>query len=58
MTLGNAAKAELRLIVRCGAAGHVEPDLTARVERDGPYAGLLDWRSYSRLLRYRPLALL
>jgi hypothetical protein len=53
LTIGNAAKA-LRL--RTEAAGHVEPDLTELVEQHGPCAGPLDWRSCSRLLRYRPLA--
>ena len=45
MTLGNAAKAELRLIVWChGCKRQVEPDRTELVERHGADTPVLDWR--------------
>jgi hypothetical protein len=45
MTLGNAAKAELRLIVWCRSCKHqVEPDLAELAKRHGPDTPVLEWR--------------
>jgi hypothetical protein len=45
MTLGNAAKAELRLIVGCRGCGHqVEPDPAELAQRHGAETAVLDWR--------------
>jgi hypothetical protein len=45
MTLGNAAKAELRLIVWCRGCGHqVEPVPAQLAEQYGPNTLVLDWR--------------
>jgi hypothetical protein len=44
MTLGNAAKAELQLIVWCHGCGHqVEPDPAEFVQRYGADTPVLDW---------------
>jgi rubredoxin len=43
--LGNAVKAELRLIVWCRGCGYqVEPDLAPLAERYGADTPVLDWR--------------
>ena len=45
MTLGNAAKAKLRLIVWCRACQHqVEPDPDEMAARYGADTPVLDWR--------------
>jgi hypothetical protein len=45
MTLGNAAKAELRLIVWCRGCGHqVQPDPAQLAEQYGANTPVLDWR--------------
>jgi len=45
MTLGNAARAELRLIVRYRSCGHqIEPDPPQLAERHGADTPVLDWR--------------
>jgi hypothetical protein len=45
MTLGNAAKAELQLIVWCRGCGHqVEPNPAELVQRYGADTPVLDWR--------------
>jgi hypothetical protein len=45
MTLGNAAKAELRLIVWCRGCGHrIEPDPAQLAKQYGTNAPVLDWR--------------
>jgi hypothetical protein len=45
MPLGNAAKAERRLIVWCRACGHqVEPDPGQLAERHGADTVVLHWR--------------
>jgi hypothetical protein len=45
MTLGNAAAARVRLIVRCKACGHrAEPDPAEMAQRYGGEIVLLDWR--------------
>jgi hypothetical protein len=45
MTLGNAAAARVRLIVRCKACGHrVEPEPAEMAERYGAGTSVLDWR--------------
>jgi hypothetical protein len=45
MTLGNAAKAKVRLIVRCKACGHrVESDPAEMARQYGAGTSVLDWR--------------
>jgi hypothetical protein len=45
MTLGNAAKAEVRLIVWCRACSHqVEPDPAEMAARYGAETSVVDWR--------------
>jgi hypothetical protein len=45
MTLGNAAAAQVRLIVWCKACGHrVEPDPAEMAARYGAETPVLDWR--------------
>jgi DNA-directed RNA polymerase subunit RPC12/RpoP len=45
MTLGNAASAQVRLIVWCKACGHqVEPAPAAMAERYGAELAVPDWR--------------
>ena len=45
MTLGSAARAELRLIVWCRSCKHrVEPDLAELAKRHGADTPVLDWR--------------
>jgi hypothetical protein len=45
MTLGNAAAAQVRLIVWCKACQHqVEPDPAAVAARYGAETSVLDWR--------------
>jgi hypothetical protein len=45
MTFGNAAEAELRLILWCRSCGHqVEPDSVQLVDRKGADTPVLDWR--------------
>jgi hypothetical protein len=46
MTLGNAAKARVRLIVWCQACGRqLEPDPVELVKRYGTDTLVLDWRA-------------
>jgi hypothetical protein len=45
MTLGNAAAAQVRLIVWCKDCGHqVEPDPAEQAQRYGAGTAVLDWR--------------
>jgi hypothetical protein len=45
MTLGNAAKAQVRLIIWCKACGHrIEPDVAEMVERYGADTPVIHWR--------------
>jgi hypothetical protein len=45
MTLGNAAAACVRLIVRCKACGHrVEPDAAEMAQRYGANTAVPEWR--------------
>jgi hypothetical protein len=45
MTLGNAAKAGVRLIVWCRVCGRqVEPDPSEMAERHGAETAVLEWR--------------
>jgi predicted RNA-binding Zn-ribbon protein involved in translation (DUF1610 family) len=47
MTLGNAAAARVRLIVRCRACRHqVEPDPAEQVRRCGTEMPVLEWRAW------------
>jgi len=55
MTLGNAAKAELRLIVWCCSCGHqVEPDPAEAAQQCGADPPVLDWRERQVLEVRRP----
>jgi hypothetical protein len=46
MTLGNAAAAQVRLIVWCKACQHhVEPDPTEQAQRCGAETTIPDWRA-------------
>ena len=46
MTLGSAAAARVRLIVRCRDCGHqVEPDPAEHATRYGPQTTVLDWKA-------------
>jgi hypothetical protein len=50
MTLGNAAAARVRLIVRCKECQHqVEPDPAEMAVRDGAKTTVLDWPEPARL---------